>query len=96
MKGEFEKRIKTLDSDYEKLTSFEIAHIEKTGEYPNFSAVRWIKRDRVLEMIDEARKEFPLLSKELEEKYPETWADELNSLRLQWFKKYFGTKEVSE
>jgi len=77
MKGEFEKRINKML----ELTNF------SSGKSPDY------EQARVRQIIDEAQKEFPLLTKELEEKYPLTWADELNSLRLQWFKKWVGDEK---
>lgn len=44
-------------------------------------------------IIDEAKKEFPRTTPKLEKEYPDTWESELNSLRLQWFKKWFSSEK---
>ena len=42
-----------------------------------------------MEILDEAKKEFPKLTVKIEKQYPNHWPQYLNDQKLQWFKKWF-------
>lgn len=86
--GEFQKRIKKL---------LNAEHVMSDEDALNFVGAKFGKDREMLQdiimVLEEAKKEFPKTSPELEKKYPETWESELNSLRLQWYKKWLADSE---
>ena len=114
--GEFKKKL--IGSGSGSLTSSEIAfNLMSSYKYPewakkgtmtrNYQLVRWAREEYIQEVIDEAKKEFPIIVKYLTEEngYSSEWENNIPKeakkivivpqKALEWFVKWFGSeKEV--
>ena len=101
--GELYKKMFGLGTG--SLTSFEIAFnlkqadanpkwAEKGLKTRNYQSVKWNREENVKEVLEEAKKDFPIPNIEfIEDPKLEEFAKGLNKKQLEWFIKWFGAVE---